>query len=465
MDILKSTSKSIKIESPFTWDLDLEQVCNFHEEEIDLSHCEESPILRLIEMNTLAYIRCIQMKFVAAEELIGEIDDVWKKICKSVSEQRYYSVDVLAHIKDATAFYIYSMIGKKEQTRALEIKIKDAKNFISDIQKGTLFGSQAIASSLFFEKSASRSFELAKSASSYVPNCALWHYLTAKCLRKKRRYQDFCLIVSNEEETEFLKCYELSPSDHYGICVARMYKESKNWKKSSEICNEIYLKNPNDVRVRLLLALFFITQKDFIKAKDCLDYVGKLLSPEKTPKTYYHYLAKYYEGTNDYPKAKENYLKAAGGTGNFPADMDYLNLIRNTSQSKFDYEIIKHLKSMLNKYEDNQNLVTHILLNLAVIYLFDAKNYKLAADYFLKAIKTNPCDPQLENFQTRIISKKHYNIYELIRKNILTINKNNYGNALKDLKNYCTEYKKRTAKTNVPDSLEIKFAEKLSLEK
>ncbi|KAL7301620.1 hypothetical protein TKK_0005629 [Trichogramma kaykai] len=435
------------IECPFTWKLDPKHAIAIGNESM-LYDYKSSPVGSFIKVNTLAYIRSMQGNFDDAEKLIDEINYVWDFICKRISKENDYSVDVLLHIKYATAFCVYSMSRKKDQAKAMEIKIKDAKNFNSDIEKGTIFGSQAFASYVFLERNIDAALEAAKLAVSYAPNCELWHYINAQCLRTKRRQQKFDLPVSIEEENEFLKCYELSPSVENIIHVARMYKEKKNWEKSSEMYNQLYLKNPTDFNSNLILALHFIGQNDLIKAKNCLDYFEK--NSEHKTKAYYHYLGKYYEKSDNYQKAKENYLKALGDSGNFPADMDHLKLIRKISRSKFDYEEIKHLKNMLKRYEGDKINTVFISLNLAMTYLFKSKNLKLAADYFLKAIKINPCDPQLENFQMTYRDKK-YNIFDLISRNILTENENSYGITLKELKNYCTEYNNQAGKNNVPD--------------
>lgn len=218
----------------------------------------------------------------------------------SDSEKNGYSVDVLTHVKNSTAFCIYSIIGKKDQAKTMKTKIKDAKKFKSNIEKGTILGLQAIASNIGHDKTVDSCYKLAKLAVSYAPNCALWHYVIANYLRKKRRFKEFCPIVSEEEQNEFLKCYKLSQSIDYSVCVARMYKESKNWQKSSEMFDTIYESGNTNMRVRLNLALHYINKKNFVKAKSCLDGVIKLLPPEVTLQRYYHYLAKYHEKTNNY---------------------------------------------------------------------------------------------------------------------------------------------------------------------
>uniref|UniRef100_A0ABD2VZR1 Tetratricopeptide repeat protein n=1 Tax=Trichogramma kaykai TaxID=54128 RepID=A0ABD2VZR1_9HYME len=256
-------------------------------------------------------------------------------------------------------------------------------------------------------------------------------------------------------------CYELSPSDHYGISLARMYKESRNWKKCSEIYNEIYRRGPTNIKVRLILALCFMNSKDFVKAKNCLDYIERLLPAEKRSKTYYHYLGKYYEKTGNKLKVKENYLKAIGETGNFPADMDYFNFIKNSSKNNED--AIKHLQNMLERYENRKGYTVNILLNLAFIYLFENNDKKQAAEYFLKAIKTNPLDPQLKDFRGPFQFKIKYNIFQLIRQNILTEYDKSYGATLKELKNYCIEYENQKQGSNALNSLDKKFAKALSL--
>ncbi|KAL7303933.1 hypothetical protein TKK_0004051 [Trichogramma kaykai] len=474
MDIHKLSLTEHNIECPFTWISDQKyqkNVKDFCEKEFLLTDCEESPITYFIQMNTLAYIRCKQNKFDAAEELINEIDDVWIKICERVSEQNNYSVDVLIHIKNATALCIYKMNGEKNQAKALEIKIKDAKHFNSNIEKGTIFGSKAIALCVFVDKSNDTALQSAKLAIKNSPNCALWHYITAYCLRTERRQKNSCSIVSEQEKQEFLKCYELSPSDHYKICIARMYKECKSKdlkKKSKEMYNNMYedmLKNPKNSKFTSILALHFIGQRDRIKAKTCLDNVE---NSDKTYKAYHHYLGKYYETFHNYLKAKENYLAATGEMGNFHADSDYLYLIRKISKSKDDDdEVIKHLEKMLERYEDDKSRRLFILLNLAIMYLFKNKNLMLAAENFLKALEIEVIEiKHFENFRMSFKDKEKYNIFDLISKNILTaVNQNNNENILKKLKNYCIGYNKKIERSNDANSLKIKFTEELLLEK
>ncbi|KAL7291326.1 hypothetical protein TKK_0014928 [Trichogramma kaykai] len=464
MDIYKLLPKGLKIESPFMWKLDQRNIKKFCEEKIVRDY-ENWPISCFIMMNTFAYIQFMLGKSIAAEEVIAKIDAIWDNIYESVSEQKVYSIDVLIHIKDATAFYIYSMIGKEEKAKEIERKIKDANDFKSDIEKATVFGCQAIATKLLNDTHPDISIELSKLASSYAPNCVLWHYITAECLRKKRRYEHRVRCVSEEEKNEYLKCYELSQSIDYGMSVARMYMESGNWEKCSEIYNEIYLKEPKWKKFRFILALFFIKDKDFVKAKNCLDYVKNTYPAEKRTKTYYHYLAKYYEANKDYPKAKKNYLKAIGETGNFFADIDYFNLIRNTSLKPNNYDAIAYLESMLKRYQDNISLTIYILLHIAITHLLECKNLKAAADYFLKAIKMNPCDAQFENFQSCITGKNNYNIYDLIRKKILSVNKSNNEDTLKKLANYCTEYEKKIRESQSFRFMNQKFSDALLFDK
>ncbi|KAL7307473.1 hypothetical protein TKK_0000652 [Trichogramma kaykai] len=446
MDILKLLPKGLKIESPFIWELDQKQVHNVNKEDFIIADYDESPITRFLEMNTFAYILCVQGKIDEAEKLIKEISELWKNIYESVSKDKNYSVDVLIHIKDATAYCIYLTAGKKDQAKALEIKIKNANDFTSDIEKGTIFGSQASAYVLFYENILDSALKSAKLAVSYAPKCVLWHFVIAKCLRKKRR-QNNVWYVSQEEQNEFLMCYKVSPSDLHGMAAARMYKESRNWKKCSEIYNEIYRRGPTNIKVRLILALCFMNSKDFVKAKNCLDYIERLLPAEKRSKTYYHYLGKYYEKTGNKLKAKENYLKAIGETGNFPADMDYFNFIKRNSKNNDD--AIKHLQNMLERYENREGYTLHILLSLAFIYLFDNNDKKLAAEYFLKALQTNPRHQQLEEFRRPFEFKTKFNSFELIRKYLLTGNEKSYGTILKELNNYCIEYENRKQNSNV----------------
>ncbi|KAL7307472.1 hypothetical protein TKK_0000651 [Trichogramma kaykai] len=124
MDILELLPEGLKIETPFTWGLDKSQVDNFNEEDTVLADYEESPITRFVEMNTFAYIRCAQGNTNGAEKLIEEINDLWKNIYESASEKNDYSVDVLKHIKDATAYCIYLSAGKKDQAKNMEMKMQ-----------------------------------------------------------------------------------------------------------------------------------------------------------------------------------------------------------------------------------------------------------------------------------------------------------------------------------------------------
>uniref|UniRef100_A0ABD2W0A4 Uncharacterized protein n=1 Tax=Trichogramma kaykai TaxID=54128 RepID=A0ABD2W0A4_9HYME len=198
--------------------------------------------------------------------------------------------------------------------------------------------------------------------------------------------------------------------------------------------------------------------KELVKAKNCLDYIKNLLPPEKRSKTYYHYLGKYYDKIGNYSVTKENYIKALGDQmGNFSADMGYLKLIHNTSNSKNNSEVIEHLENMLKRYENHKDRSFNIFLNLAFIYLFKNKDLKLADDNFLKALKINPCNPQLKNFHTAFDPKKKYNVFQVIHEKILIENENGYGDTLKELKRHCTEYENPKKMINALDLLDTEF--------
>ncbi|KAL7303225.1 hypothetical protein TKK_0004426 [Trichogramma kaykai] len=160
-------------------------------------------------------------------------------------------------------------------------------------------------------------------------------------------------------------------------------------------------------------------------------------------------------------KAKENYLKAIGETGNFSADMDYFGFIKE--KSKNNYDAIRYLQNMLERYENREGYTLNILLSLAFIYLFDNNDKKLAAEYFLKALQTNPRHHQLEEFRRPFQVKTKYNSFQLIRKYLLSGNEKSYGTTLKELKNYCIEYENRKQNSYILDSLDTKFGKALSL--
>lgn len=244
--------------------------------------------------------------------------------CKNCFRKDLHQIiRAIEHVFYATkCFYLYETDYMEDTTafKILEILENiDTKDFNS-VELGGLYGCESVTWSCFNDYGIEKAIDTGKKAVEKNEDCALWHFILAKNLRRKRR----CVTLSDEvsyiEKSHFEIAYAMSTENHvFGIYYLQMrlesyYKFSKdpNYRKRKsnnerqvlELAKEIFETNPTSYKVLLKLARIFIT----IDVADyrhygmmCLDAVEKI-RPNNS--TCFHYYAMIYRQSGDYRVGK-----------------------------------------------------------------------------------------------------------------------------------------------------------------
>lgn len=181
-------------------------------------------------------------------------------------------------------------------------KFNDTK--IDEVESAMLNGCQCLAWSLYRTPQTLESINFAKKAIECESTNGKWYYLLGKNYRNyRRRQQSLSQKPSHDETVAFEQAYKLSKNVLFGVSLARLYRESMNYKEATKIYKDIYDLEPTCCTVRLQLALGFIRAREFELAKRCLDHVAERL-PNSV--TYAHYMGIYEEKCNEDLKVINN---------------------------------------------------------------------------------------------------------------------------------------------------------------
>lgn len=192
--------------------------------------------------------------------------------------------------------------------------IIDTDDF-SNEELGTLYGCQSVVWSCLNDFGMNKAVEIARKAVEKNQDCALWHFILGKNLRRQRRSINVSSEVSDAEREHFEIAYAMSKNQVFGIYYLQMRMESfykfsrvrdymmrktANEKQVLHIAKEILKTKPTNYKVLLKLALMFLRAKvsdERLLAKECLDAVEQI-APSNS--TYLHYTAMFYEQCGDY---------------------------------------------------------------------------------------------------------------------------------------------------------------------
>ncbi|XP_014218205.1 uncharacterized protein LOC106646639 [Copidosoma floridanum] len=400
-----------KLECPFTWVMD-ENLAQTYEQDAYVN-IEDQPIKALMHSITLIYVHVIKKDLHTAYAKVKETIEVLNSMDFPQLEKEGISIKILVHIVRASQYHYYVARGNHAGAQKIlaEVPLLDAQQLRDKTNIGTLNGCKSLSWSVFFDAPKSIALAYASRAVQNSPNCALWNFILGKKIRHLRR-DDSNFEPLPDEIKHLLKAYELSGSHYYGVFVAQMYGEMKEYGKAKQISMEIYNCNPQSVGIRLRLALNFMKSKDYDYAKDCLDFVQIRCVDNSM---YLHYKGLYFEKQKNYQMAALYYSKGAE-KGNYKADLQYAKCM-SIINKKFNY--VKHLDEMLTRHNKNTTLVQQIFLHTAMQFYFIKIDIKNALTYFLKAIQISPKNKQLKNYKNITMDYKTYNIVEFLYNKIL----------------------------------------------
>jgi len=221
-------------------------------------------------------------------------------------------IRAIEHVFYATkCFFLYDADNMDELEEILQ-NIIDPEDF-NDIESGALYGCQSVVWSCLNDFGMDKAVDTAKKAVEKNQDCALWHFILAKNLRRQRRLINVSSNVSNMEKEHFEIAYAMSKNDVFGIYYLQMriesfrtfnkernymMKKNANEREVMYIAKQILKTKPN-YKVLLRLALMFLraSSDERLSAKECLDAIYKI-APNSS--TYLHYTAMLYEQSGDY---------------------------------------------------------------------------------------------------------------------------------------------------------------------
>lgn len=222
-------------------------------------------------------------------------------------------IRAIEHIFYATkCFFLYDINDMDELKEILQ-NIIDVEDF-SNVELGALYGCQSVVWSCLNDFGMDKAVDTAKKAVERNQDCALWHFILAKNLRRQRRSINISSDVSDMEKEHFEIAYAMSKNCVFGTYYLQMrmekfqkfvrerdyvMKKNANEKEVIYIAKQILKTKCTNYKVLLKLTLIFLraNSDEELSAKECLDIIQKI-APNNP--TYLHYTAMLYKQTGDY---------------------------------------------------------------------------------------------------------------------------------------------------------------------
>ncbi|CAL1687536.1 unnamed protein product [Lasius platythorax] len=399
-------TKLLTLQCPFNWEI-LDSIIKhtimrFNSNNTDKNDTIDDEASCPLELLMKFLFKCYKAVLSADDdegrEMIAKAEDVLMQIQQG--QELCQTIRAIEHVFYATKCFVLYDAEEINQLEEILENIIDTDDF-SNEELGTLYGCQSVVWSCLNDFGMNKAVEIARKAVEKNQDCALWHFILGKNLRRQRRSINVSSEVSDAEREHFEIAYAMSKNQVFGIYYLQMRMESfykfsrvrdymmrktANEKQVLHIAKEILKTKPTNYKVLLKLALMFLRAKvsdERLLAKECLDAVEQI-APSNS--TYLHYTAMFYEQCGDYREAIK-YFKKASECNNFVAELSYIQYGWETGE----LEPLPHLLRMLKKYE---HLIKErqiaMLLGIAITYYSLHKDITNAAEYFLKALMIDP---------------------------------------------------------------------------
>ncbi|XP_046413050.1 uncharacterized protein LOC124176176 [Neodiprion fabricii] len=378
----------IKLSCPFTWDMgEIMEIRvrllndNFRFKDV-IDNQDQFPEFVLIYYLMLAYENVSNENPQAAEKCIKDAEDSFLEIKQRKTLE---SVErVLRHILFGTKYHVLQQLGQLTQADELLKEICNIKD-MNETELAMLSGCQCLAWSLYNVTDNSMAMKFAQEAVQHEPSNGKWYYLVGRCCRTSRTRDRTTDKPDKHESLAFQRAYELSKNAMFGVYLARMYRESKQYEKSLKMYKQVAAGEPTSCKVRLQLALGFVRAKDCSLAKSSLDYVAEMMP---TSPKYAHYMAIYEETCNRDFEAALRYYTTAIEKGNYPAEWPYIECRKKVEP---DWNPLPYMLELLNKYDkDPDSQIQEINIKIGLYYLFHMDDILSASQYFDKAVQIDP---------------------------------------------------------------------------
>lgn len=204
---------------------------------------------------------------------------------------------------------------KLDELEEIIYNIIDTDHF-NNAEIGALHGCQSVVWSCLNDFGMNKAVDNATKAVEMNEDCALWHFILAKNLRRQRRIVHLSSEVSDMEEKHFEVANAISSNNPvFGVYYLQMriekfYKFNKNrdyvLRKAAnekvvvQMAKNILRMKPTSYKVMLKLALMFLRatcSDETLPAKECLDAVEEM-APNNS--TLLHYTGILYEECGEF---------------------------------------------------------------------------------------------------------------------------------------------------------------------
>jgi len=224
-------------------------------------------------------------------------------------------IRAVEHVFYATKCFFLHDVEDLDELEEILKNIVDIKDFNNE-ELGALYGCQSVVWSFLNDFGMYNAVDTAKKAIQSNQDCALWHFILAKNLRRQRRSVNVGADVTDEERKHFDIAHAISNKNSiFLIYFLQMRMESfykynrdrdymmlkaANENEVLQAAKEFLKTKPNNYKILLKLALMFLRARvvdERISAKECLDAV-KQMAPNSS--TYMHYTAMFYQQCGDF---------------------------------------------------------------------------------------------------------------------------------------------------------------------
>ncbi|KYM83660.1 hypothetical protein ALC53_05869 [Atta colombica] len=394
---ISTKAKLSKLHCPFTWEI-LDSVIKHslvHQKQDDENDEDEIDDEKSypLEQLLISLFKCYKALLSANNNEVTKRIEKAGEILKQIQQKIEFNqiIRTIEHVFYATKCFILYNADDIDGLEEILQNVIDPKDF-NDIELGALYGCQSVIWSCLNDFGMHKAVDIAKKAVERDQNCALWHFILAKNLRRQRRTINVASNVSDLEKAHFEIAFAMSKNDRFGVYYLQMriesfnkynrdkiymMKKNANEKEVINIAKQILKTKPTNNKVLLRLALIFLraSSDERLFAKECLDAVHKI-SPNNS--TSLHYTAILYEQSGDY-KVKLAYIQYGWEVG--------------------ELEPLPHLLRMLKKYEQIvKERQIAILLAIAVTYFSLHNDILNAAEYFLKALDVDSSSNKFKVF-------------------------------------------------------------------
>ncbi|KYN11918.1 hypothetical protein ALC57_15882 [Trachymyrmex cornetzi] len=422
---MSTKAKLSKLHCPFTWEIldSLVKHSLIHQKQDDENDDNEIDDERSysLEQLLISLFKCYKALLSADNDEVTKRIEKAEEILKQIQQKIEFNqvIRTIEHVFYATKCFILYDADDIDGLEEILQNVIDPKDF-NDIELGALYGCQSVVWSCLNDFGMHKAVDMAKKAVERDQNCALWHFILAKNLRRQRRTINVAFNVSDSEKTHFEIAFAISKNDRFGVYYLQMRIESfdkynrdrvymmrrnANEREVINIAKRILKTKPTNNKVLLRLALMFLraSSDERLFAKECLDAVYKI-TPNNS--TCLHYTAILYEQSGDYKEALK-YFKKAAECNNLVAELAYIQYGWEVGE----LEPLPHLLRMLKKYDQVvKERQIAILLAIAVTYYSLHNDILNAAEYFLKAFNVDSSSNKFKVFRYKDRNICSYNI-------------------------------------------------------